>query len=59
VQRAFRPFLEGEEIDLTVARGGVVRTLRGNVRSDGSVDVTLRVTEADNPLLRQWLRRSE
>jgi len=56
--RAFRSFQEGEEIELVIARGGVVRNLRGNVRRDGSADVTLQVAEAENPLLRKWLRRS-
>jgi len=44
------------EVEVVLARAGVVDRCMLTPRADGSVDIELNVTEPDNALLREWLR---
>ncbi len=59
VDRIIRAAGEGSEIEITSARGEVVRRRSASIRRDGGVDVTLRVVEPANAVRADWLRRTE
>ncbi len=57
VERLIHARHDEKPVEVLTARRGLIQRRSVGVRPDGSVDIMLKIDEADNPLRREWMRR--